>query len=76
MEALRWIGIVLAAGFVGYFGRYAAMKIIGRIERRRAGETAPQAPAAGAPPAGKAEAKLEKKRAKQSAKAAKKTPRA
>ena len=42
MEALKWLGIVLAAGFVGYFGRYAAMKIIERMERRRAGDPPPQ----------------------------------
>jgi hypothetical protein len=68
MDALKWIGIVLAAGFVGYFGRYAAMRIIERMERRRA---AAAPPAAGGSP----DAKLEKKRAKQAVKAAKKASR-
>ncbi len=35
MEILKWIGIVLAGGFVGYFGRYMAMLIIERVRRRR-----------------------------------------
>ena len=35
IEVLKWIGIVLAAGFIGYFGRYLAMLIIDRIRRRR-----------------------------------------
>ena len=73
MEALKWIGIVLAAGFVGYFGRYAAMRIIEGMERRRKATTPP--PAAGPPPVSDSpDAKLEKKRAKQAVKAAKKAP--
>ena len=31
LEILKWIGIVLAAGFVGYFGRYLAMLIIDKL---------------------------------------------
>jgi hypothetical protein len=27
LEILKWVGIVLAAGFIGYFGRYPAMLI-------------------------------------------------
>ena len=34
VEILKWIGIVLAAGFVGYFGRYLAMVIIDRLRKR------------------------------------------
>ena len=34
LEILKWIGIVLAAGFVGYFGRYLAMIIINRLHRK------------------------------------------
>jgi hypothetical protein len=34
LEILKWIGIVLAAGFVGYFGRYLAMVIINRLRRK------------------------------------------
>ena len=40
MELLKWIGIVLAAGFVGYFGRYLAMLIIDRLHKKKA-ETEP-----------------------------------
>ncbi len=36
LEVLKWIGIVLAAGFVGYFGRYLAMWIIERIRDKKA----------------------------------------
>jgi hypothetical protein len=34
LEILKWIGIVLAAGFVGYFGRYLAMVIINRLHKK------------------------------------------
>jgi len=30
-EILQWIFLVLAAGFVGYFGRYLAMRLIRRL---------------------------------------------
>ena len=72
MEALKWIGIVLAAGFVGYFGRYLAMKIIERVERKKAGE--PPSPPATKPVASP-DVKVAKKQAKQAAKTAKKAPR-
>ena len=36
LEILKWIGIVLAAGFVGYFGRYLAMLIIDRLRKKKA----------------------------------------
>ncbi len=35
LEILKWIGIALAAGFIGYFGRYIAMLIIKGIHRRQ-----------------------------------------
>ena len=35
LEILKWIGIVLAAGFIGYFGRYLAMLIIARTHKRK-----------------------------------------
>ena len=38
LEILKWIGIVLAAGFIGYFGRYIAMLIIDRIRKRQTPE--------------------------------------
>jgi hypothetical protein len=34
LEILKWIGIVLAAGFIGYFGRYLAMKILGQTQKK------------------------------------------
>ena len=39
LEILKWIGIVLAAGFIGYFGRYLAMLIIGRIHKEKTPQT-------------------------------------
>ena len=76
MEILKWIGIVLAAGFVGYFGRYLAMMIIERVHRKKKQE----APTTAAPPVpeavqletAKQKAKLAKKRAKARAKRLKK----
>ncbi|NQT04783.1 MAG: hypothetical protein HQ577_02115 [Dehalococcoidia bacterium] len=76
MDILKWVGIVLAAGFVGYFGRYLAMMIIKRVHRKKEQETAATAP----PPApeavqlevAKQKAKLAKKRAKTRAKRLKK----
>ena len=34
IEILKWVGIVLAAGFVGYFGRYLAMVIIEKLRKQ------------------------------------------
>jgi len=39
LEILKWVGIVFAAGFIGYFGRYLAMLIIERIHKRQTPET-------------------------------------
>ena len=41
-EILKWIGLVFAAGFIGYFGRYLSMLIIERLRKRKA-EQAPTA---------------------------------
>ena len=35
LDILKWIGIVLAAGFVGYFGRYLAMLILDRVHSKK-----------------------------------------
>ena len=35
LEILKWVGIVFAAGFVGYFGRYLGMLIIERLRQRK-----------------------------------------
>lgn len=34
METLKWIGIVLAVGFIGYLARYLAMRIIKRRKKQ------------------------------------------
>ncbi len=75
IEILKWVGIVLAAGFVGYFGRYLAMMIIERIHKKKAEGTSvapPPSPATVQPEIGKEKAKAEKKKAKAEAKRAKK----
>ena len=75
LEVLKWIGIALAAGFVGYFGRYPAKILINKISGN--GKTAPEK----IPEKGdgekqlepeKSRLKIEKKAAKQAAKTAKK----
>ena len=38
LQILKWVGIVFAAGFIGYFGRYLSMLIIERLHKRK-GET-------------------------------------
>ena len=79
MEILKWIGIVLAAGFVGYFGRYLAMQIIEKVHKKEA----PPPPTPESPPAEEttlsqdtvleqSKLKVEKKKAKTEAKKAKK----
>ena len=35
LEILKWIGVALAAGFIGYFGRYLAMLIIDRVRGKK-----------------------------------------
>jgi len=73
---LKWIGIALAAGFVGYFGRYPAMLIMEKIRKKKT-----QAGAVGSENKAtsnndykleESRLKLEKKKAKQEAKKAKK----
>jgi hypothetical protein len=76
IEVLKWIGIVFAAGFVGYFGRHLAMMIIEKIRRRKPESSAPQTPPPVPPSpdeiAVAAQAKVDTKRAKAEAKRAKK----
>ena len=87
LEILKWVGIALAAGFIGYFGRYLAMLIIDRIHKKKALETPVAEPAREitvtqetSPETVKLEiekqkAKIEKKKAKAEAKRAKKEPK-
>ena len=78
LEILKWIGIVLAAGFVGYIGRYIAMLIIGKLRGKEGPGEVPQGtetPAGESARLEKSPLKLEKKKAKQAAKEAKKAPK-
>ena len=34
MDVLKWVAIVFAAGFIGYFGKYLAKFLIGRVHKR------------------------------------------
>ncbi|MBA7690132.1 hypothetical protein ES703_98656 [subsurface metagenome] len=77
LEILKWVGIALAAGFIGYFGRYLAMRIIDRMRKRRLQPTPPAEPTKEVPASPdirleEARLKLEKKRAKAEAKRIKK----
>ena len=87
IDILIWVGVVLAIGFIGYFGRYLSMLIIERLQKRKAGPSPAEVSHAEASSpaetvsgdttviqdkAGKSQLKLEKKRAKQTVKKAKK----
>jgi len=77
VDILKWIGLVLAAGFIGYFGRYLSMLLIDRIHKRKSEptiivESTSNAPNRGEDNSDKEKAKLEKKRLKQQSKIAKK----
>lgn len=76
LDILKWIGIVLAAGFVGYFGRYLAMLILEKMRKKktRAGavESGGKATSNKDYQLEETRLKLEKKRAKQETKKAKK----
>ena len=75
-DILTWIGLAFAAGFVGYFGRHLATRLIDRFRRKT-----PEQPVATpsqeetfvpADPAVAAQVKIEKKKTKAEAKRAKK----
>jgi hypothetical protein len=36
MDVLKWIALVFVAGFIGYFGKYLAKFLIGRVHKRKA----------------------------------------
>jgi hypothetical protein len=76
IEVLKWIGIVFAAGFVGYFGRHLAMILIEKMRRKKSELPIPEAPTVPPPSpseiAAAAQAKVDKKRAKAEAKKVKK----
>ena len=75
LDVLRWVGIVLAGGFVGYFGRYLAMLLIERWRRRGGAPAEPRGAPPPLDPAAAAAAKAAKKRAKAEVKRAKKAGR-
>ena len=76
-EILKWVFIVFAAGFIGYFGRYLSMLIIEKVRKRRdksASSAEPVTRETSASPAATPEEsnlKLEKKRIKLEKKKAK-----
>jgi len=73
VEVLKWIGIVFAAGFVGYFGRHLAIMLIDKMRRKKpAPETTQQENPAPEATLAETQAKIEKKKAKAEAKKAKK----
>lgn len=83
IEVLKWVGIVFAAGFVGYFGRYLSQVLIARMRKGKGGADttdADQKPQAGegmtqdrmAADLEKKRLKLEKKKAKGASKRDKK----
>ena len=78
-DVLKWVLLVLAAGFVGQFGKSFALKL---IARRRRSKTDPDSASSQHPLAARieietsrlnAQAKIEKKRAKAEVKREKKT---
>jgi len=75
-DVLLWIGLAFAAGFVGYFGRHLAARLIDRFRKKKPEQPAavPPQPETSVPvdPAVEAQAKIEKKRVKAEAKRAKK----
>ena len=78
VEALKWIGIVLAAGFIGYFGRYIAMAIIDKMRKKKPlsppePEPPPETPPSAAVELEEARLKIEKKKTKAEAKRLKKS---
>ena len=79
LEVLKWIGLALAAGFVGYFGRHFAKVLIARINRnkemplRESPDVKQELPVDPEVAIEEAKAKVEKKKSKAEAKRAKKS---
>ena len=74
LEVLRWMGIALAAGFVGYFGRIPAKILIDKIrgeEKPVSGRMAVAETGGGQTELEKSRLKIEKKRVKRAVKIAK-----
>lgn len=62
MDVLKWIAIVFAAGFIGYFGKYLAKILIGRLHKSKVERSSVAQPAEGNKSA--SDYKAEKKRLK------------
>lgn len=72
LEVLKWIGLVLAAGFIGYFGRYLAVRIIEKTNRNKSDTSTPKHDT-DTPLGAEFSNKVEKKKTKAEIKKAKKT---
>ncbi|MEJ2067530.1 MAG: hypothetical protein P8Y09_06230 [Deltaproteobacteria bacterium] len=35
MDVLKWVALIFVAGFIGYFGKYLAKILIGRLHKSR-----------------------------------------
>lgn len=69
VEVLKWVGIVFAAGFVGYFGRYLSKIVIAKAHKPKTGtasvtQTDKQVSSGQTDELEKARLKLEKKKLK------------
>jgi hypothetical protein len=62
MDVLKWVAIVFAAGFIGYFGKYLAKFLIGRLHKSKVGRSSVAQPAEDKQ--NKSDYKREKKRLK------------
>lgn len=77
LEILKWVGIVFAAGLIGYFGRYLGQLLIERIHKKepettRTVEVIKEVPADKGALSEEDRLKIEKKRLKLEKKRAKK----
>ena len=78
IEALKWVGIVFLAGFIGYFGRHLSMILIERLRRKKTNRSSdkniiPEQPPDISAYHEKDNMKLEKKRIKAQKKSKKKS---
>jgi hypothetical protein len=62
MDVLKWVAIVFAAGFIGYFGKYLAKVLIGRVHTSKVARSSVAQPAEDKQ--NKSDYKREKKRLK------------
>ncbi len=77
LEILKWVGIVFAAGFIGYFERYLSMLTVTRFHKKKPDDTSSVVPVEEVPASSdimieNARLKVEKKRDKARAKRLKK----